>query len=55
MALTAAEHKQIRDALCQIVVRGIRHEGELKTARESLTQQFEALKAAPAPQAAKEK
>ncbi|MDR6447455.1 hypothetical protein J2794_003571 [Paraburkholderia terricola] len=55
MALTAAEQKQIRDALCAIAVRGARHPGEYDTARDELTKQFEALKAAAAPPAAKAK
>jgi len=55
MALTATEQKQIRDALCAIAVRGARHPGEYDTARDELTKQFEALKAAAAPLAAKAK
>ncbi|WP_193727651.1 hypothetical protein [Paraburkholderia franconis] len=52
MALTASELKQIRETLCAIVVRGLRHPDELKTAREELTQSFEALKAVAAQPAA---
>lgn len=55
MALTAAEQKQIREALCAIAVRGARFPDELQQARQNLTQQFEALKAAAAPQAVAEK
>jgi tRNA G26 N,N-dimethylase Trm1 len=44
MALTATEQKQIRDALCAIVVRGLRYPDELKVTREALTQSFDALK-----------
>lgn len=46
MALTATEQKQIRDALCQIAVRGARYPDEYEVARTNLTAQFEALKAA---------
>jgi hypothetical protein len=55
MALTSAEQKQIRDALCAIAVRGARHPGEYDTARDELTKQFEALKAAAVQPVAKEK
>lgn len=51
MALTAAEQKQIRDALCAIAVRGARFPDEYVQARKNLTEQFEALKAAPTPPA----
>ena len=55
MALTAAEQKQIRETLCAIAARGSRFPDELHQARENLTKQFEALKAAATPQAATEK
>ncbi|HDR9274240.1 TPA: hypothetical protein QDB24_002304 [Burkholderia vietnamiensis] len=55
MALTAAEQKQIREALCAIAVCWSRFLDELQQARQNLTQQFEALKAAATPQAAAEK
>ncbi|WP_185732287.1 hypothetical protein [Burkholderia sp. Bp8963] len=55
MAVTAAEQKQIREALCAIAIRGARFPQELDQVRQSLTTQFEALKAVAAPPAAKEK
>lgn len=48
MALTATEQKQIREALCAIAVRGVRHPGEYDAARTELVKQFEALKVAAA-------
>ena len=55
MALTATERKQIRDALCAIAVRGARYVEEMEHARIELVKQFEALKVAATPPAAKEK
>jgi tRNA G26 N,N-dimethylase Trm1 len=55
MALTATEQKQIRDTLCAIAVRGARYVEEMEHARVEVAKQFEALKAAAAPPAAKEK
>jgi hypothetical protein len=43
--LTPAEQKQIREALCAIVVRGLRYPTELTDVRNLLTAQFLALKA----------
>ncbi|GJH05010.1 hypothetical protein [Paraburkholderia terrae] len=53
--LTAAEQKQIREALCAIAVRGERFPGELAQTREKLTKEFLALKGAAAQPAAKAK
>ena len=54
MALTATEQKQIREALCAMVVAG-QHPEAIEEARLTLTKQFEALKAAAVQPAAKEK
>ncbi|WP_175980032.1 hypothetical protein [Caballeronia zhejiangensis] len=54
VALTAAEQKQIRDALCGAAVRGLRYESELADLRASLTREFARLKSECA-QAAKAK
>jgi hypothetical protein len=54
MALTATEQKQIREALCAMVVAG-QHPAAIEEARLTLTAQFEALKAAAVQPAAKEK
>ncbi|MEM5371331.1 hypothetical protein V4C53_35600 [Paraburkholderia azotifigens] len=50
--LTAAEQKQIRDALCAIAVRGLRLPDELERVRKELTKEFLALKEVAAPRAA---
>jgi len=54
MALTATEQKQIREAMCEMAVAG-RRSPEIEEARLILTAQFEALKAAAAQPAVKEK
>ncbi|MFM0495620.1 hypothetical protein [Paraburkholderia caledonica] len=54
MALTATEQKQIREALCAMVVAG-QHPAAIDEACLTLTKQFEALKAAAVQPAAKEK
>lgn len=54
MALTATEQKQIREALCAMVVAG-QHPAAIEEARLTLTKQFEAMKVAVAQQAAAKK
>jgi hypothetical protein len=44
VALTAAEQKQIRDALCGAAVRGLHYDGELADMRASLTREFAQMK-----------
>ncbi|MBW0450870.1 hypothetical protein [Paraburkholderia phenoliruptrix] len=54
MALTAAEQKQIREALCAMAVAG-HHAAAIEQTRLTLTDQFEKLKAAAAQPVTKEK
>jgi hypothetical protein len=44
VALTPAEQKQIRDALCGVAMRGLRHNGELEDMRVRLSREFAQLK-----------
>ncbi|MDR5815821.1 hypothetical protein QCE62_19730 [Caballeronia sp. LZ033] len=45
VALTPAEQKQIRDAMCGAAVRGLTYPGELADIRSGLSHQFSLLKA----------
>jgi tRNA G26 N,N-dimethylase Trm1 len=44
VALTPAEQKQIREALCAVAARGVRYNGELTDMRLRLTHEFGQLK-----------
>jgi hypothetical protein len=50
--LTPAEQKQVREALCAVVARGLRYPNELEDVRKLLTAQFLGLKADTGKQAA---
>lgn len=43
--LTPAEQKQIRDTLCNIVLRGLRYPTELSDTRSMLSREFAEIKA----------
>lgn len=45
VALTPAEQKQIRDAMCGAAARGLAYAGELADIRSGLSHQFSLLKA----------